>query len=140
MAQCARSIKNRFFTSSEVTRVLKTELFQLKNFERTRLMTSLDGKNLHASVCPNPGNSKPSISITLHLMLFKLKKKVSFVPCAVLSCSYLLVSGIYKRLLRIFCVNCVNLNDLNRTFQLVVDDVILIVVFIVVHLNAESCG
>ena len=28
-------------------------------------MTSLDGKNLRACVCPNPGNSKPSISITL---------------------------------------------------------------------------
>ena len=39
------------------------ELFQLKKFEHAWLMMSLDGKNLRAGVCPNPGNSKPSISI-----------------------------------------------------------------------------
>ena len=52
---------------SEVTRVLKMELFQLKKFEHAWLMMSLDGKNLRAGVCPNPGNSKPSISIMLTL-------------------------------------------------------------------------
>ena len=34
LAQCARSMENWFFPSSEVTRVLKMELLQLKNFER----------------------------------------------------------------------------------------------------------
>ena len=33
-AECCFQVKNRFFPSSEVTRVLKMELFQSKNFER----------------------------------------------------------------------------------------------------------
>ena len=35
----------KFFPSSEVTRVIKMELFQLKNLSVLVLMTSLDGKN-----------------------------------------------------------------------------------------------
>ena len=37
LAQCAHSMENWFFPSSEVTRVLKMELFQLKNFECARV-------------------------------------------------------------------------------------------------------
>ena len=35
----------KFFPSSEVTRVIKMEFFQLKNLSVLVLMTSLDGKN-----------------------------------------------------------------------------------------------
>ena len=62
----------KFFLSNDVTRVLKMELFQLKNFERTCAHDItwweepvLYLKNLRACICPNPVKSKPSISITL---------------------------------------------------------------------------
>ena len=36
-AEWCFQVKNRFFPSSEVMRVLKMELFQLKNFERAHV-------------------------------------------------------------------------------------------------------
>ena len=47
--------------------------FQLMSSILSALMTSLDVTNLRAWVCPNPGNSKPSISITLDVPIFSLQ-------------------------------------------------------------------
>ena len=68
--KCMHSMENRFFQffpSSDVTRALK--IFQLKSSILSALVTSLDWKNLHACVCPNPGDSKPSISIMLDVSI-----------------------------------------------------------------------
>ena len=58
-------LNNRFFPSSDIMNMSVLKIFQLKSSILSALMTSLDGKNLRAAVCPNPGNSKPSISLTL---------------------------------------------------------------------------
>ena len=47
------------------------KIFQLKSSILSALMTSLDGKNLRTCICPNPGNSKPSISITFYFAMFR---------------------------------------------------------------------
>ena len=62
-------LKNRFFPSSDIRSASALKIFQLKSSILSALVTSLDWKNLHACVCPNPGDSKPSISIMLDVSI-----------------------------------------------------------------------